>query len=106
MYVKNDFIFKPRSDLDFSTPSIDSLFIEVEQEGKNIIVGTIYKSPDTCGKVFNDLIENCLSKIGKENKPCYIVGDFNFDLLNYAVHSDTNSFVTTMRSFSFFPLIS
>ena len=75
MYVKNDVIFKARPDLDFCTQSIDSLFIEVEQEGKNVIVGTVYKSPDTCGKVFLD----CLVKIGQENRLSYTACDFNKD---------------------------
>ena len=54
---------------------------------------------------FNDLLEQCLGEIGRENKPCYIVGDFNFDLLNSSLHSDTDSFISSMYSFSFFPLI-
>ena len=78
--------------------------MEIQKEGKNVIVGTIYKSPDSSGSEFNDLLEQCLGKIGRENKPCYIVGDFNFDLLNYFRHSDTDSFII-MYSFSFFPLI-
>ena len=78
---------------------------EIVTRGSYLIVGTVYKSPDTCSAEFNDHLEECLGKVNKENKQCYIVGDFNFDLLSYALHSDTNAFIDTMYSSSFLPLI-
>ena len=105
MYVRDNVTFKPRTDLDFCTSTIDTVFIEIVKEGKNLIVGTVYKSPDTCGAEFNDHLEECLGKVNKENKQCYIAGDFNFDLLSYALHSDTNAFIDTMYYSSFLPLI-
>ena len=38
-------------------------------------------------------------------KGCYIMGDFNIDLLKYQQHSNTNDFLNTMFSHSFLPVI-
>ena len=41
----------------------------------------------------------------KENKRCYIMGDFNIDLLKCDQNSTVNTFVNLMYSYSFFPCI-
>ena len=49
-----------------------------------------------------------LAKISKEPKSCYLLGDFNFDLLKirYQQHFSTSEFLDCMFSHSFLPLIS
>ena len=51
IYVNIDLEFKPRPDLasrDISSPSTESLFIEICQPlSKNIIIGAIYRPPDS-----------------------------------------------------------
>ena len=47
------------------------------QIGKNIIIGVIYRPPN--GKFEKPISEN-LNKMDKENKICYMMGDFNIDL--------------------------
>ena len=99
IYINNDLEYKSRPDLalpDISSPSTESLFIEIRRSlSKNIIIGVIYRPSDS--KV-NDFLQNCnslLAKIGKENKLFYLLGDFNLNLMNY--HSDmiTAEFVVT-----------
>ena len=87
MYLQNDLNFEIRSDLYFDIDSIiDTLFVEIEQtSSKNIIIGVIYKAPNTGADEFIDLIHSCLSKVVRENKPCYLLGDFNFDFLKYVM---------------------
>jgi hypothetical protein len=46
-----------------------------------------------------------MAKISKENKSCYLMGDFNMNLLNYQSHNQTNEFLDIMYSNMFFPLI-
>ena len=43
--------------------------------------------------------------IKKENKLCYMMGDYNINILNYDVHAPTGEFVDTMSSYAFVPLI-
>ena len=54
---------------------------------------------------FNDLISDILSVIKSEGKSCYLLGDYNINLLNTESHSQTREFVNTMYSFSMFPNI-
>ena len=46
-----------------------------------------------------------LDTIYKENKLCYLSGDYNIDLLNYQSHNQTGEFFDMMSSFSLIPLI-
>ena len=49
----------------------------------------------------NKLLEN----ISKEQKSIFLLGDFNFNLLNYNEHNRTNKFLDSLVSNSFIPLI-
>ena len=49
----------------------------------------------------NKLLEN----ISKEQKPVFLRGDFNVNLLNYNEHNHTNEFLDCLASNSFIPLI-
>jgi hypothetical protein len=46
-----------------------------------------------------------VGKISRDNKNCYIMGDFNLDLLNHSSHQFTNEFLDIMYANSFSPLI-
>lgn len=72
IYVNNDLEFKPGPDLafpDISSPSTESLFIEIRRPlSKNIIIGVIYRPPDSNANDFVQNFNSLLAKIGKENK--------------------------------------
>ena len=99
--VDNDLEFKLRPDLaitDISSPAPESLFIEIRQPlSKNIIIGVIYRPPDSNVNNFVPNFNSLLAKIGKENTLSYSLGDFNLNLMNY--HSNSlsigNSTVST-----------
>ena len=82
--------------------NVESLFIEIERTGsKNVIVGVIYRPPGQDVKEFNDFTNVLLSKIMHNDKPVYIMGDFNINLLNEDVHTLTNDFINIMHVFIF-----
>ena len=106
LYINPKFKVKERPDLQFSTDTVDTLFIELERETKkNIIVGVIYKAPNSNSDEFIDSLSICVEKISNENKQCYLTGDFNFDLLKHSSHEDTERFLNTLLSCSLRPLI-
>ena len=74
--------------------------------GKNIIVGCVYRPPNQNTALFLDKLNDILSHISKDNKQCYVMGDFNLDLLQYNHHTPTQEFIDTLFSFAFIPLIS
>ena len=46
-----------------------------------------------------------MSAISKEKRYCYILGDFNFDILRHSSHSQTGNFLSVMYSNGLQPLI-
>ena len=87
----------------------ESVFIEIQNKmfntGKNIIVGVIYRPPGTDMDMFDNELSDRLDSIKSENKLCYLLGDYNINILNYESHEPTAYFVNSMYSFGFVPLI-
>ena len=69
---------------------------------RNIIVCVIYKPPNTDILVFIELFNDILDIIKREDKLCYILGDFNINILNYDTHSATAQFMDTLYENAFF----
>ena len=102
--------YKLREDISFTKDCCETLFIEMQKSltGCNktgIIVGVMYRPPNTCVKAFTDEISEILSVVKNEKKICYIMGDTNINLLNVDSHIPTAEFLETMYSFSYSPLI-
>ena len=85
---------------------IESIFVEIcIPNGKNIIVGTVYRPPNQNVAAFLEKFNEIISIISKDNKPCYVMGHFNLDLLHYNHHALTQEFVDNLFSHMFFPMI-
>ena len=50
-------------------------------------------------------LNNLLDKVSKEQKPVFLLGAFNVNLLNYNDHNPTNEFLDSLASNSFVPYI-
>ena len=50
-------------------------------------------------------MDSIISKISRKSKKCFIMGDFNLNLLKCQNHKLTNELLDTMYSNMFFPLI-
>ena len=48
-------------------------------------------------------LNNLLDKVSKEQKPIFLLGDFNVNLLNYNNHNSTNESLDSLLSNSFVP---
>ena len=100
LYVSNYIEFKQREDFCFSDVDItESLLIEVLRPGvKNIIVGIVYRPPDQSVDEFLTKINESLGKISRKNKICFLLGDFNINLMNYQHHHSTGQILDEMYS--------
>ena len=107
LYLSDCFTSKVRNDLRFEVEEIaESLLIEISKsQGKNIVIGIIYRPPSQNVYVFLSNYNDLMAKISKENKICYLMGDFNLNLLNYDSHTLTGEFLDGIYSNSFIPLI-
>ena len=81
---------------------MNPLLIEIATEiGENIIVGIIYRPPNNKIEVFQDAINEILSKVDKENKICYLMGDFDIDLRKSESCDFANKFTEQLFTSSF-----
>ena len=107
LFISNDIVYKLRPDLIiFDSQIMESIFVEIiRPKQSNIIVGNIYRPPNSNLQMFIDNTNRIMAKITTEQKDSYLMGDFNIDLLKYQQHNGTNDFLDTMFSHSFLPSI-
>ena len=110
LYIDSTFNFKSRKDMSVMDDSIETIFAEIDKGStgldKDIIIGVIYRAPNSDLSVFNDKLSQILSKANLNNKYLYLLGDFNVDLLQTQKHSMTKDFIDSMFCKSLFPVIS
>ena len=82
---------------------IKCVFVKICHMSQTLIVGVVYRPPNSNIADFNNYMHFVLEKIAC--KPCYIMGDLNRDLLKYELHPPTKNFVDTMYASSLIPLI-
>ena len=100
--------YKRRKDLEeFNCPSLESCFIELETNKKNIIFGSIYRPPNTSPDEFTSLFSQLIKKAndGNPNTNLVVGLDHNMDLLKHRTHRPTRSFVETIYDAGLAPLI-
>ena len=85
---------------------METIFIEILKPNEsNVIIGTIYRPPNADIELFISKLNELLTRISKEQKTCYLLGDYNLDLLKYNEHNYTDDFLDTIFSHCFMPLI-
>ena len=108
LFYSSDLAINVKQRHDISGPEniIECLFVQISQTQlsvKDIIVGVVYRRPGTSMTDFNETFAVLLSKINAENRPCYILGDFNIDLLN--TNNCNQLFLNSLLSSGFYPVI-
>jgi exonuclease III len=109
IYIKENIMVKTREDItnDCNSNNIESIFIElIHPKEKNTILGVVYRPPNNMFSDFEENIKCALSKIDKELKECYILGDFNIDLLKHEKCEYSARFLNQMMSSMLLPIIS
>jgi len=109
LFIDSRLDYTVRTDLNIQDDYIESIFIEIFKSAlgveKNIIVGQIYRPPNTDVTMFNEVISNALNTVSCESKQLYLLGDFNLNLLNCEQHALTSEFLEVLYASSVFPLI-
>ena len=109
LFVRKTAVYKARPDLDIFNEFIESKFVELDktnfEQSKSVVIGVIYRPPNTDIYEFNRLISMIQCKVAKENKDCYLLGDYNINLLNVSSHIPSSDFLETVFADSFVPLI-
>ena len=109
LYIRNSVVYKLRNDLDVFNENMECKFVEIDkcnfETSKHIVVGVVYRPPNTDLDIFNSHMGDIRSKISKENKECHLSGDWNINLLNANSHTPTSEFLEGMFSDMYIPVI-
>ena len=109
LHIHEHLAYIERPDLNVFNDNIESIFVEVDKSDfsldRNVVIGVLYRPPNTDIDVFNDYLGNILANVEREKKIFYIMGDYNINLLNHNSHPKTTSFLDTIYCKSFVPLI-
>ena len=107
LYVNCSYQFRERDDLAVNIDDvIESQFIELTSKPKNTLIGIIYRPPNSRIEQFIECLAEMLQKLDLQNKKCYLMGDFNLDLLKLDENQYIKDFINQMFSSTFYPLIS
>ena len=103
-YIHEDIsTFKLNKKLTFMDEFNHCLATDITVNDKTTTVLNVYRSPSTNNTEFTSKLGDILQKLN--NKKCYIMGDFNFNLININNHLQTEEYFNIMTSHSFKPLI-
>ena len=106
LFIRDHLDFKERADLGIQGDSAETFFVEINRTNeKNMVIGVVYRPPDCRLGDFVSELDSLLSRLCKENKTVYLLGDWNVNLMNHSRHTKTSEFLDVFYSNSFFPLI-
>ena len=105
IFILDGICHKVREDLSSSDATHESFFIEITGRGKNLLIGSVYRPPNTNLHEFYLSMENSIKHVISEKKLVFIGGDFNINLFNQDSNHVSN-FVDMMLSYGLLPTIS
>ena len=107
IFVCNKFTIIEHPELNLIQPFLECLFVELNSPGNhNILVGCVYRPPNSDFALFNTALINILSEIDRKPfKTVAILGDFNLNLINYSTHPGTYEFVNNFQTYAYIPCI-
>ena len=98
----------PWNDLAYFVNEMQFIFIDIDKDmfrsNSDVVIGFIYKMPDSYIDVINERISDILNTVCKEHKICYCIGDPNIDFLfKCDVHKPTSAILDTIYTYNVFP---
>ena len=105
IFVHKRFKCSLMSDLTVNFSFIESVFVKISKTGKNLIVGSCYRPPNTDFSLFQAFIDEKLTSIGS-GSDIVACGDWNLDLFRMSEDRACASFYNGMSSLSLIPTIS
>ena len=106
LYVNNRYQYKHRHDLStFEEGVMESVFIELTLGVENLVLGEIYRPPNSNESFFIEQYENIVKTTLAEKKALLIGSDQNLNLLKAENHKHTQDFLDINYSNGILPVI-
>ena len=104
--IRNGLNFIGRPDLEFPSDFTENCFIELTGVKRNIIMGALYRPPNSNASKFVTEYTALCKRINTEKGKDSILGlDHNLNLLKHHQHKNTQDFLERMLEQSYFPCI-
>ena len=107
LYIENELDYEVREDLRLKVNTCEDLWVEIKPkksacqpkiENDPLIVGVIYRHPNTPYRPFLSRLCHLTDKLNKEKKRFMIVGDININYLKYNLTRKITEYVNTLKS--------
>ena len=76
LYIHDSLEYLRRDDISINNATLESVFVEIEKNqicsAQNVIIGVVYRPPDTDISIFNQHLETMLQMINSEKKKIVI----------------------------------
>lgn len=106
IYINNKYDFKIRNDLSiFEENVFESIFVELNTGSKNLVIGEVYRIPNTNEQSFLDQYESIVSQVNAEKKELLIGSDQNLNLLQAASNKNIQNFLDINYTNGLVPVI-
>ena len=106
LYINNKHDFSVRNDLShFEEGIFESIFVELNTGTRNLILGEVYRVPNTNVLYFNETYENILATVMNEKKELLIGSDQNLNLLKANEDKNIQMFLDLNYSQGMLPVI-
>ena len=103
LFISDDIVYSEIQELNMVEDHIECIFIKITIRGHTYFIGLVYRPPNSNITEFSNTMHSILDKVA--SKPCYIMGDYNLDLIKHEIHHPTENFLDTMYANYFIPLI-
>lgn len=104
IYVREGLAVSSVADLDcFKEGVFESIFLGIKREKDELLVGEIYRVPNTSEVEFLALFKDIMDKL--KNKNCIIGSDQNMDLFKSSTHKPTLEFLNNIYESGLIPTI-
>ena len=95
-----------RKDLEiYNTAGLESCFVELKNWNSNLVIGSLYRPPNTNVTNFQEKLQIIIKTVQKERKQLILGLDHNLDLLKEAQHTPTHNFLEMIYDMGLIPTI-
>ena len=94
--IRENISYMNRQDLAIKSDTLENHFIEIKCSKRNIVLGSLYRPPNTSEKYFLSCMKLFLDghqKLDKNKKELILGMDHNLDLLKHNAHFPTQKFL-------------
>ena len=104
--IKEHLNYTERPDLKLNHEFIENCFIELKTGKSSIVLGAIYRPPNTNEKSFLEFYVKCCESLKQHKVKQFVLGmDHNLDLIKHHIHTNTQAFLEVLLEHNHFPCI-